>query len=743
MAIELGRAYVPVLPDLKGFGAKLAAGMRAEGAAGAAIGGKAAGLAFMGAVGGVVLAGAGLAKLGDQFQEAYNTIRVGTGATGDALKLLQEDFKAVARTGPEGFDVVGGAIADLNTRLGLTGVPLQDVSRQILDLSRITGTDVSSNIVSLTRFLGDAGVESTEFAGAIDAVFRASQATGPPVSTLADLMVRFGAPLRQFGFSFEESAAMLGKFEKEGVNTQLVMGSLRIALGQFSKAGRDPKEALLETMDAIKGAGSAAEANQIAFEVFGARAGADMAAAIREGRFELGTLFDQVSNGEETIQTASDDTKTYGERMSELGNKLKVALEPAAIKVLEGIAGIVESSTPLVEAFGTAVNVVATAFAAIPGPVLVVAGAIASAVVVILGISKAFAAVQAAWTALSAVFALNPIVLAILAIIAVVALLVIHWDTIKEAVGKAWDWVVEKTQVAWDFLKGFFERFWPIIVGIATGGLGLLIGLIVQNWDTIKAKTVEVWHSIQDTFWSVWTSITLWVTEKVHAIRDRIVGAFNEARAFLTGILDGIRNTVAGAFDWIRDRANSVRDTVSRIGDVFANVRDAIGGAVFGAAVFVSNFVDSVKRKLQELADWVGRNAGKILGPFEGIARTVGGFFGSTVGRVFGGGRALGGAVAAGEPVLVGETGPEIVQFGSDGQVMSATATRRLLESVVSAGGAGGGPGVTVNGPLVNLSDVTIRSDADITALSRELAKDINRRARALGDNVPLTGAAA
>lgn len=743
MAIELGRAYVPVLPDLKGFGAKLAAGMRAEGAAGAAIGGKAAGLAFMGAVGGVVLAGAGLAKLGDQFQEAYNTIRVGTGATGDALKALQEDFKAVARTGPEGFDVVGTAIADLNTRLGLTGVPLQEVSRQILDLSRITGTDVSQNITSLTRFLGDAGVESTEFAGAIDAVFRASQATGPSVSTLADLMVRFGAPLRQFGFSFEESAAMLGKFEKEGVNTQLVMGSLRIALGQFSKAGRDPKEALLETMDAIKNAGSAAEANQIAFEVFGARAGADMAAAIREGRFELGTLFDQVANGEETIQTASDDTKTYGERMSELGNKLKVALEPAAIKVLEGIANIVESSTPLVETLGVAIGGIATAFAAIPGPVFVVAGAIAAAVVTILTISKAFAAVQAAWGALSAVFAMNPIVLAILAIIAVIVLLVIHWDTIKEAVGKAWDWIVDKTAVAWDWLKGFFERFWPVLLGIVTGGIGPIVALIVMNWDTIKQKTAQVWHAIQDTFWRVWNAIVGWVTEKVNAVRDRIVGAFLQAQAFLQGILDGIRNTVGGAFDWIRDRAQDVSNFVGRVGDAFGRVRDAIGGAVFGAAAFVTNFVDTVKRKLQELADWISRNAGRILGPFEGIARSVGGFFGGTIGRVFGGGRALGGKVTAGEPVLVGERGPEIVQFGSDGQVMSATATRRLLESVVASGGANGS-GVTVNGPLVQLSgDVNIRSDADITALSRELAKDINRRARALGENVPLTGAAA
>lgn len=55
------------------------------------------------------------------------------------------------------------------------------------------------------------------------------------------------------GFSLEESAAMLGKWEKEGVNTELVIGSLRIAAGKFAKDNIPLRQGLLDTMAAIKG----------------------------------------------------------------------------------------------------------------------------------------------------------------------------------------------------------------------------------------------------------------------------------------------------------------------------------------------------------------------------------------------------------------------------------------------------------------------------------------------------------
>ena len=109
--------------------------------------------------GGAAIAGAGFAvlKFGGEFDAAFDKIRVGTGATGEALDSLEADFKSVLTSIPTNTEDASTAIADLNTRLGLTGEPLRDMSKQILELSRITDTDLGTNVEKVTRLFGDWG----------------------------------------------------------------------------------------------------------------------------------------------------------------------------------------------------------------------------------------------------------------------------------------------------------------------------------------------------------------------------------------------------------------------------------------------------------------------------------------------------------------------------------------------------------------------------------------------------------
>ena len=100
---------------------------------------------------------------------------------------------------------------------------------------------------------------------------------------------------------------------------------VRMALKNFAKDGRDPAKALLETIDAIKKAKSTAEANTLAFQVFGVRAGPDLAAAIREGRFELDAFIRAMGSGD-TIGRAADDAEDLGDKLGMLKNRLVAAL---------------------------------------------------------------------------------------------------------------------------------------------------------------------------------------------------------------------------------------------------------------------------------------------------------------------------------------------------------------------------------------------------------------------------------
>lgn len=279
-------------------------------------------------------------------------IRVGTGATGKDLKALQGDFKAVVSDVPTDFGSASTAIADLNTRLGLSGKPLRRLSKQMLDLSRLTETDVGENVESVTRLFGDWSVKTGQQSKTLDKLFRVSQATGIGVSDLSRSMVSFGSPLRQLGFDFDRAAAMFAQFEKDGVNVQTLMPGLKFALKNLSGASpkvtdelkrlgvslKDPSVALEQVFKLIKDAPSDLKANALAFKVFGQRAGPDMAAAVREGRFDLDKLLRTMRGGKDTIRGAARDTEDLSEKWIKFKNKAMVALEPVAKRVFEGVA---------------------------------------------------------------------------------------------------------------------------------------------------------------------------------------------------------------------------------------------------------------------------------------------------------------------------------------------------------------------------------------------------------------------
>lgn len=345
---ELGSAFVRVVPDTTALNAQMGAyftSSRWKGmgkAAGIALG---AGLAAGGAV-------KGLYEIGEAFDDAYDKIRVATGKSGKDLGKLKRSFKDVVSDVPTDFDSASTAISGLSQRLGLTGKPLERLSKQMLELSRITDTDLGENVQSVTRLFGDWSIKTRDQTKTLDKLFRLSQASGIQVATLAELMTQFGSPLRQLGIDFDTAAAMFSRFEREGVNIQTLMPGLRFALKTLSGATPevtaelkklgiatgDPAKGLQQVFEKIEDAGSAAKANQLAFQVFGVRAGPDMAAAIREGRFELDDLIRAMDDGSDTIRKAGRETMDFGEQLTLLKNNVFVALEPAARRVF-GVIG--------------------------------------------------------------------------------------------------------------------------------------------------------------------------------------------------------------------------------------------------------------------------------------------------------------------------------------------------------------------------------------------------------------------
>jgi TP901 family phage tail tape measure protein len=373
MTVQVGEAFIKIRPDTAGFSGELTPQVQRAGVD--------ATRALQSATVGLVGVSAAFAGISRDYNGAVREIAAGTGATGDALQDLVDSAKTVGTQVPADLRQVGSVVADLNTALGLTGRPLEDLSRQILNLNRIGQT---VNTQTLTRVFGDWGIAVEDTGDALDELFQVSQLTGPSVDRLGSLVVRYGAPLRAFGLGFQEAAVLLGNFEKAGVNTEIVMSGLRQALTRFAREQRDPQQALAETIAAIQNAGSAAEANSIAFAAFGAEAGVDLARAIQEGRFDIDELTALLETTESTINEVADSTTTWAERLSILRNRLVGVVGPFAdgASAVSGFAASLAAGALSLQALGRAVPGAAGALRALPaalGPIAVGLAAITAA----------------------------------------------------------------------------------------------------------------------------------------------------------------------------------------------------------------------------------------------------------------------------------------------------------------------------------------------------------------------------
>lgn len=700
---EVSKAFKSAHDSAGGFGEKLAGIGKMATVAFAAVGAGAAGAA------------GALFKVGKDFDAAFDTIAIGTGATGQDLERLNDSFKDVFKSVPTDMNSAAMAIADLNTRTGASGEALEMLSKQMLEMTRLTGGDLSTNIKSVTRLMGDWGIAANEDGvDAMDKLFVASQATGIGIDELSNQMVQFGAPLRQLGFGFETSAALLAKFEKEGVNAELVMGSLRIALGKMAKDGEPAEETLARTVDAIKNAGSVSEANAIALELFGARAGPDMAAAIREGRFAVDDLVAMMNDSSGAIAETAASTADFGEKWTLFKNRALVALQPVSTAVFDFAGKFMdffgERMLPVIVAFGDK-------FAAKVAPMIPVVAEFGRKL-------AAFVATDVApkIEAIADAFAnVLPHVQA-----AAVAVGEKLWPPLK-AIG---DFVASHKEIwgAFAIVVGGLAAAWAayaiaqaaatvatlaftaipiiaLITGIIIGLTALVAGIIwvAKNWDELTEK-YQVLEDVSNAVKTAWEALTDFIDSKVvpalqAAARwfgDEVVPAMRAVGDFITGTLGPKMLSIAG---WINEHvipkvsalvkawvdlhiwfAMNIPPILAFIGSVGAKVIE-VAGTVGRWVGVVGDKFDSMKSRIegpinsaigliQALIDAINRipTPGDVIGKVGDIGSAAGGLIDKGTGWIPG--RAIGGPVTEGFPYLVGERGRELFVPDRDGTIV-------------------------------------------------------------------------
>lgn len=550
----VGYATLNIIPSVQGFGTALSSAIGPQlGAAGqsggALLGSTLAKSAVAGAAG---LAGVGaiLYKVGETFDDVSDTIRTGTGKTGDALSDLERSAKNIGRVTPASFEDIGTTVAGLNQRLGLTGPTLEKLSRQFLEVGRITGEEVDVN--KMTAAFSAFNITGEDTTTAMDSLYRVSQATGVGMNDLAASVVKGAPQLKQFGFSFEDSAAMIGVFDKAGINGDKTVQSLSRAMVQFSKEGKNPQEALRGTIKEIEGftkAGDTAAAIRVAEKIFGTKGATQFVNAVQSGKVNIDALMQSTGATSDTILGAAADTADFAEQWQMFKNNVLLVIEPIATRLFnvlgQGMGWLVTTGAP---AFATLAAIVSTnlnpalnflqgVFMGIVNvgmsvisffnqnrDVAIVLGSILTAILLPAMISMATSmALQAGlWTYMTVGMALyntwqrivtaaqwlwnaamtaNPIGLVVVALVALVGAFILayrHSDTFRAIVQAAWAGIQTATAYAWEvIIKPVMAAFMVAVQWLGQAAMWLWQNVMAPAWTGIQVIIGVAWNIIQ------------------------------------------------------------------------------------------------------------------------------------------------------------------------------------------------------------------------------------------------------
>lgn len=462
------------------------------------------------------LGAAGIAAAQDM-DNGYDTIITKTGATGEALDGLTEQMDNIFKSIPTDAETAGTAIGGVNTRFGLTGEALGSLSQQFIEFAEINGTDLNNSIDQVDKIMDQFGVDTDDAGSVLGLLTQVGHDTDLSMDTLYGSLEKNSAMLQQLGLDLPESATLLGNLEASGLNTDVAMTGLQKAFQNAQKDGVDFKDALAEAVTGIQNAQTDTEALTIATDLFGKKAGPEMAQAIQEGRFSLDELSTSLGDYATTVEDTYNSTLDPWDQLKVATQNLQLAGADLAGELLETLQPAIDKVTGLVQKFtewlgnldddqkktivriGLVVAAIGPALIAV-GKVVTVVGTVVS---VVGKLNTAFTAIKAAGGIFSTALGLltSPLGIAVVAIGAVV-----------------------------------------------TAGV-----LLYKNWDTVKQFALNLKDSLVTTFNNIKTTLTNTVdniktaiSEKFESIKTSISDKMNAAKDLVSGIISNIK----GFFDF-------------------------------------------------------------------------------------------------------------------------------------------------------------------------------------------------
>lgn len=659
-----------------------------------------------------------------EFDSGRDAVVKATGATGEAADELTKSMTNVSKRVKGDFNTIGSAIGEVNTRFGYTGEELENTTEQFMKFAEITGTDATKAVQTVSKAMNNAGIDSSKYSEVLDEIAIAAQASGISAEKLTENLTKYGSQTRAAGLNTKESIALFAQFEKSGVNAEMALGGLKTAVKTWSDEGKNSRIEFQRTIQDIKDSPNVLEATQKAIDVFGSKAGTELADAIHSGRFEYSEFLDVIKGSEGTVSATYEETQSGFDKAAlavqnmkttaaELADGLLQKYAPQIEAAIQKITDLIDEYAPKIEdgidwmtehlpEIEAGIIGIGVAFATWK-----VAGLITAITTALAGMSAAEVVAAAKTWLLNAAMAANPIGLVIAAIAGLVAAFVVLWnksDKFREFWINLWDKIKTSAAVVIEFIKIAFKNTWEAIkkvwdvAGKYFEGVWKAIKLVFSVVKSVLTGNFsDAWNGIK----AIWSIVSGWFNDNVvKPVHDFFTGMWDNVKKGASDAWNGITETFSHVADWFHDKFSNawqrVKDVFSTGGQIFDGIKEGITNAF-------KSVVNAIIRGINRIIAIPFNKINDVLGTlrdfeflgkkwFEGIIST---FEVPSIPEL-----ARGGILKKGQVGLLEGNGAEAVvplEKNTQGLQKIASLLASNMGAVNSAGAGGGIGGTTYN----------------------------------------------
>src|SRR5690625_1773003 len=577
--MELGKAYVQIMPSARGISGSIQKTLAPE----AAAAGRSAGSQIASAMADT------LTKVGGTLTKSITVPALGA-ATAVAGVVSALGFKRLV-----GMDVAQAKLRGM----GYEGKQLDTIMQSARNAVQGTTFAVADGAYVAAGALAAGVKEGAELERYIKLVGDAAIGSGAPIEEMAQI------------FNRVQSAGHLTRNELEMINYRLpgfsnammehVGAKSEDAFYEMLRAGKVSPEDMLTVMDDFAGGMSEAYATTWSglkdnvLAIIGIIGEALLEGLFEDGKKGMAEFLDFLRN--------SDGLKEWAQ---ETGEKLREIFQ----KIVETIKDVINWWSGLSDGAKKFIGV-ASGIMVVMGPILGVLAKIITTIMKLTPLFKILGTVIGAIT--------SPFGLVVAAIIGAVALIYIYWEPIKEFflnlwesikeaglliwenlkegwqnakenMTEAWESVKVFFSLLWESIKEIFTTVWDAIVTVVTTVINVVKTVITSIFNAIKAYFTTVLNVYRTIFTTAWNAIRTVITTVTNTIRTVITRVWNAIRTAITTVVNVIRSVISSVFNGIRSVISSVMNVIrSVITSVWNGIRNTVSSVVNGIRNVISN----------------------------------------------------------------------------------------------------------------------------------------------------------